>query len=71
MRVHEAVQRHIDAGSLSGAVTLVPRVTERWRTSTERGLMDVESKKVMAKDGVFRLASMSKPMARSRGDDDG
>ena len=61
MRVHEAVQRHIDAGSLSGAVTLVARHGKIAHLEAH-GLMDVESKKAMAKDGVFRLASMSKPI---------
>jgi CubicO group peptidase (beta-lactamase class C family) len=61
MRVHEAVQRHIDAGSLSGAVTLVARHGKIAHLDAH-GLMDVESKKAMSKDGVFRLASMSKPI---------
>jgi len=60
-RVHEAVQRHIDAGSLSGAVTLVAR-HGRIVHHEAHGLMDVESRKPMPKDGVFRLASMSKPV---------
>jgi CubicO group peptidase (beta-lactamase class C family) len=61
MRVHEAVQRHIDGGSLSGAVTLVARHGKIAHLEAH-GLMDVESKKAMQKDGVFRLASMSKPI---------
>ena len=61
MRVHEAVQRHIDAGSLSGAVTLVARHGKIAHLEGH-GLMDIESKKAMPKDGVFRLASMSKPI---------
>jgi CubicO group peptidase (beta-lactamase class C family) len=60
-RVHDAVQRHIDAGSLSGAVTLVARHGKIAHLEAH-GLMDVESKKAMPKDGVFRLASMSKPI---------
>jgi CubicO group peptidase (beta-lactamase class C family) len=61
MRVHDAVQRHIDAGSLSGAVTLVARHAKIAHLEAH-GLLDVESKKPMPKDGVFRLASMSKPI---------
>jgi CubicO group peptidase (beta-lactamase class C family) len=61
MRVHTAVQRHIDAGSLSGAVTLVARHGKIAHLEAH-GLMDIESKKAMPKDGVFRLASMSKPV---------
>ena len=60
-RVHEAVQRHIDAKEVSGVVTLVAR---RGRVAhfEAQGLMDIESKKPMPKDGIFRLASMSKPI---------
>ena len=61
MRVHDAVQRHIDAGSLSGAVTLVARHGKIAHLEAH-GVMDIESKKAMPKDGVFRLASMSKPI---------
>jgi CubicO group peptidase (beta-lactamase class C family) len=60
-RIKEAVQRHLDAGSLSGAVTLVAR-RGRIAHFEAHGLMDVESKKPMPKDGIFRLASMSKPI---------
>ena len=60
-RIHEAVQRHIDAGSVSGAVTLVARHGKIAHLEAH-GLMDVESKRAMPKDGVFRLASMSKPI---------
>jgi CubicO group peptidase (beta-lactamase class C family) len=60
-RVHDAVQRHIDAKALAGVVTLVAR---RGRVAhfEAQGLMDIESKKPMPKDGIFRLASMSKPI---------
>ncbi len=60
-RIHDAVQRHIDAGSLSGAVTLVARHGKIAHLEAH-GLMDLESKRPMPKDGVFRLASMSKPV---------
>jgi CubicO group peptidase (beta-lactamase class C family) len=60
-RISEAVQRHIDAGSVSGAVTLVAR-KGRIAHFEARGMMDLESKKPMPKDGLFRLASMSKPI---------
>jgi len=60
-RIHEAVQRHIDAGALSGAVTLVAR-HGRIAHLEAHGLMDIESKRPMPRDGVFRLASMSKPI---------
>ena len=60
-RVREAVQRHLDAGALPGAVTLVAR-NGRIVHFEAHGLIDVEAKKPMPKDGVFRLASMSKPI---------
>ena len=60
-RIHDAVQRHIDAGSISGAVTLVAR-HGRIAHLEAHGLLDIESKRAMPKDGVFRLASMSKPI---------
>ena len=60
-RIHDTVQRHIDAGSLSGAVTLVARHGKIAHLEAH-GLMDLESKRAMPKDGVFRLASMSKPV---------
>ena len=70
MRVHEAVQRHIDAGSLSGAVTLVARHGKIAHLEAH-GLMDVESKKAMPKDGVFRLGVDVEADHGRRGDDDG
>src|SRR5262245_41199534 len=60
-RVGEAVQRHIETGNVSGAVTLVAR-KGRIAHFEARGMMDLESKKPMPKDGLFRLASMSKPI---------
>ena len=60
-RIGEAVQRHIDAGNVAGAVTLVAR-RGRIAHFEARGMMDLESKKPMPKDGLFRLASMSKPI---------
>jgi CubicO group peptidase (beta-lactamase class C family) len=58
-RVHQMIQRHIDAGDISGAVTLVAR-KGRVAHFEAHGLMDIESQKPMAKDTIFRLASMSK-----------
>ena len=60
-RIHEVMQRYIDAGQISGAVTLVAR---RGRVAhlEAHGLMDLESRKPMAKDAIFRLASTSKPV---------
>jgi CubicO group peptidase (beta-lactamase class C family) len=60
-RIHELVQRHLDAKSFSGAVTLVAR-DGRIAHLEAHGLMDLESKKPMATDGIFRIMSMTKPV---------
>jgi CubicO group peptidase (beta-lactamase class C family) len=60
-RVSELVQRHIDAGSFSGAVTLVAR-NGRIVYHEAQGLMDAEAKKPMDKDAIFRIMSMTKPV---------
>ena len=60
-RIHEAIQQHVDAGEISGAVTLVAR---RGRVAhfEAHGLMDIESKRPMERDAIFRIASMTKPI---------
>ena len=60
-RIHESIQRHVDAGEICGAVTVVARrgVVVHFEAN---GLMDIESKKPMEKDTIFRLASMTKPI---------
>lgn len=60
-RIHEAVQHHIDAHDVSGAVTLVAR-KGRIVHFEANGLMDMAAAKPMARDTIFRLASMSKPI---------
>ena len=60
-RIHESIQRHVDAGEICGAVTLVAR-RGRVVHFEAHGLMDIESKKPMEKDAIFRLASMTKPI---------
>ena len=59
--VAELVQRHIAAGSFSGAVTLVAR-NGRIGYHEAFGVMDLDSKKPMPKDGIFRIMSMTKPI---------
>jgi CubicO group peptidase (beta-lactamase class C family) len=60
-RINQLVQQYIDSGQISGAVTMVSR---RGRVAhfEAQGLMDLESKKPMQKDAIFRMASMSKPV---------
>src|SRR5439155_5820323 len=60
-RIAELVQRHIAAGSFSGAVTLVAR-SGRIAHHEAHGLMDLDAKKPMAKDAIFRIMSMTKPV---------
>ena len=60
-RVTELMQRHIEAKTFSGAVTLVAR-NGRIAHFEAQGLMDLESKKPMQKDAIFRIMSMTKPV---------
>src|SRR3974390_2551402 len=60
-RIHDSMQRHIDAHDISGAVTLVARKGQiAWFHA--QGLMDIEAGKPMDKDATFRVFSMSKPI---------
>jgi CubicO group peptidase (beta-lactamase class C family) len=61
-RVHELVERTIAAGEIAGAVTLVARNGQVAYLEAQ-GVMDLTSKKPMQPDSMFRLASMSKPVA--------
>ena len=60
-RIHPMIQSHIDAGDFSGAVTLVAR-KGRVVHYEAHGFADIEAKKPMAKETLFRLASMTKPV---------
>ena len=60
-RIHEAIQRHVDAGDITGAVTLVARQGHIAHFEAH-GVMDIESNTLMRKDAVFRLMSMTKPV---------
>src|SRR6266446_7202305 len=60
-RINEVVQRYIDSGQISGAVTVVARKGNVAHFEAQ-GLMDVESKTPMRRDAIFRMASMSKPV---------
>jgi CubicO group peptidase (beta-lactamase class C family) len=61
-RVNELVDRYIASGDITGAVTLVAR-SGRVVHLQAQGTMDAASKKPMQKDTMFRIASMSKPVA--------
>jgi CubicO group peptidase (beta-lactamase class C family) len=60
-RIDELIQRHIDAGTFSGAVTLVAR-HGRIAHFEAQGQMDIEAHKPMQKDAIFRIMSMTKPI---------
>ncbi len=60
-RVNDAVQRYIDEGKLAGAVTRGARKGHVVHFEAQ-GLMDIESKKPMRKDTLFRMASTTKPV---------
>src|SRR5690348_10484126 len=62
LRVNELVDRYIAAGDITGAVTLVAR-NGRIVHLQAQGVTDAASKKPMQKDTIFRIASMSKPVA--------
>src|SRR5215472_691584 len=60
-RIHEAVARHIEQKDVSGAVTVVARRGKIVQFEAQ-GLADIDSKRPMMKDTIFRIASMSKPV---------
>ncbi len=60
-RIRESVMRRIEAKELAGAVTLVARKGKVVHFETH-GVMDLETKRPMAKDTLFRLASTTKPV---------
>jgi CubicO group peptidase (beta-lactamase class C family) len=60
-RIHAMVKKHIDAGEISGAVMLVARKGQIAYLDVQ-GTMDVETRKPMTRDSVFRMASMTKPV---------
>ncbi len=60
-RIHQMVMRHVEAHDISGAVTIVARKGHVVHFEAH-GVMDLDSKKPMPKDALFRLASSSKPI---------
>ncbi len=60
-RVAAIVKGHVDAGDIGGAVTLVARKGKVVHFEAH-GLMDIEAKKPMGTDTLFRMASMTKPV---------
>lgn len=60
-RINQLVQRYVDAGQVTGAITMVSRKGQVAHFEAQ-GLMDLEAKTPMRKDAIFRMASMSKPI---------
>ena len=60
-RIHETIDRHMKENHIAGAVTLVAR-KGRVAHLEAHGFMDLESKKPMARDSIFRIFSMTKPV---------
>ena len=60
--ISSTAQRFIDEGEVAGAVTLVAR---RGKVAhfEAYGMMDIEADKPMQKDTIFRIYSMTKPVA--------
>ncbi len=61
-RIGLAMQKYIDARMMPGVVTLVAR-HGRIVHFEARGLMDIEANQPVAKDTIFRIMSMTKPIA--------
>lgn len=61
-RVDELVERSIEAGEIAGAVALVAR-HGRIAHLRAYGVADLDSRAPMQTDTIFRIASMSKPVA--------
>jgi CubicO group peptidase (beta-lactamase class C family) len=60
-RIGHAIQRHIDEKHISGAVALVAR--KGFVVHYEAyGLKDIDSKKPMTRDTIFKMASSTKPV---------
>ncbi|MEV6627904.1 serine hydrolase domain-containing protein [Amycolatopsis sp. NPDC051106] len=60
MSLRETLQRHVEAGTLPGAVAIVDRAGRREAVAV--GSVDVEGSRPMAEDTLFRLASITKPI---------
>ena len=60
-RIANTIQRNIDDGRISGAVTLVARHGKLAHLKAF-GMADRETKKPMRTDNIFRICSMTKPI---------
>ncbi|MDR2215818.1 MAG: beta-lactamase family protein [Nevskiaceae bacterium] len=60
-RIDDFMQKHIEAGHVSGGVTLVARHGKIAHLQAH-GVMDLQSGKPVEKNTLYRIASMSKPI---------
>lgn len=60
-RIADLVQAYVDDDRIAGAITVVARHGETAHFKTQ-GVMDIEARKAMRSDAIFRMASMSKPV---------
>lgn len=60
-RVHAVLQGYIDRGEIAGSVALVARRGKVVHFEAQ-GVADLESRRAMQTDAIFRLASMTKPV---------
>jgi CubicO group peptidase (beta-lactamase class C family) len=60
-RIDEAMARHVQAGTIAGAVTAVARRGQVVHFQSH-GLFNVETRQPMPKNSLFRMASSSKPI---------
>jgi CubicO group peptidase (beta-lactamase class C family) len=60
MRMHDALQRHVDSGELPGLVALVRH--RAWEHAGAIGKLAFDNPAPMRRDTIFRLASMTKPV---------
>lgn len=61
-RIGPAMQKYIDARIIPGVLTVVARHSRIVHFESS-GMMDIEAKKPMANDTIFRIMSMTKPIA--------
>jgi len=60
-RINKIMQQYVDEGKIAGVVTLLARKGKIVHHEAF-GMIDIEDKKPISKDTMFRIASMSKPI---------
>jgi CubicO group peptidase (beta-lactamase class C family) len=61
-RIGQAMRRYVDEKKLAGTLTLIARRGQVLHLETT-GMADIEAGKPMREDTIFRIASMTKPIA--------